>query len=286
MTIKRRNVIFAILAVTTIAALLLSTQLAAVGANMLLVRSRRHVNGPPPSTCTDATFNGPDIKLKGWSCRTAMPRRGTVIYLHGIGSNRTAGVGIVQRFTKRGFDVITYDSRGHGESDGEVATYGFYEKDDLGRVLDTLPAGERIVLIGASFGAAVALQAAAYDDRINAVVAAESFSDLRTIALHRAPPIFIGPLIEKAFRIAEERGRFTVDAVNVVATASRIKIPVLLIHGDADVDTPPEHSQRIFAALTAPKRLILVPGARHNQSLGGDIWPEIERWIDSALAPF
>ena len=37
-------------------------------------------------------------------------------------------------------------------------------------------------------------------------------------------------------------------------------------------------------ALAGPKRLILVPGARHNGSLRGEVWNEIERWIDAALA--
>ena len=48
-------------------------------------------------------------------------------------------------------------------------------------------------------------------------------------------------------------------------------------------ETSPEHARRIFAALTGPKRLILVPGAGHNQSLGGEIWADIDRWIDAAV---
>ena len=58
----------------------------------------------------------------------------------------------------------------------------------------------------------------------------------------------------------------------------------MLIHGAADRDTRPEHSQRVFAALSGPKRLILVPGAGHNASLlRPATWREIEIWIDQAL---
>jgi len=52
-----------------------------------------------------------------------------------------------------------------------------------------------------------------------------------------------------------------------------------------DTDTRPEHSQRVFAALKGPKRLILVPNAAHNGSLRPEVWGEIERWIDQVMAP-
>jgi len=150
-------------------------------------------------------------------------------------------------------------------------------------VLDTLPSGS-IVLFGTSLGAAVALQEAADDPQVTAVVAAETFSDLRTVATERAPWFFTKPIIDRAFRLAERQAGFEVDEVSPVAAARKITVPVLLIHGAADVDTPPAHSQRVFEALAGPKRLILVPGAGHNQSLQPAIWPEIEQWIEAVLA--
>ena len=91
-------------------------------------------------------------------------RRGTLIYLHGVADNRASGAGVIERFRKRGFDVVAYDSRAHGESDGDACTYGFYEKQDLRRVLDSVGVGP-IVLVGCSLGAAVALQLAADEPR-------------------------------------------------------------------------------------------------------------------------
>jgi dipeptidyl aminopeptidase/acylaminoacyl peptidase len=73
--------------------------------------------------------------------------------------------------------------------------------------------------------------------------------------------------------------------VSPVAAAAAIRNPVLLIHGSADTDTRPEHSQRVLAALAGSKRLILVPGARHNESLPGEVWVEIERWLEGVLGP-
>jgi pimeloyl-ACP methyl ester carboxylesterase len=76
---------------------------------------------------------------------------------------------------------------------------------------------------------------------------------------------------------------FTIDEVSPAAAATRIRIPVLLIHGASDQDTTPEHSQRVLDSLAGPKRLILVPGAGHNQSLRGALWPEIDAWVNSIV---
>jgi alpha-beta hydrolase superfamily lysophospholipase len=261
---------------------IVASQLPAIGAGGLLHPWRRPVVGPPPPTCSSATFAGDGVKLAGWRCATAEPRRGTLVYLHGVADNRTSAAGIVERFGRRGFDVVAYDSRAHGDSEGEACTYGFFEKRDLHRVLDSVGAGP-IVLIGTSLGAAVALQEVAGDPRVTAVVAAETFSDLRTVVTERAPFFFSDGVIRQAILLAEELGRFRIDDVSPAAAASRIKIPVLLIHGAEDADTAPEHSQRVLTALAGPKRLILVPDAFHNQSLGGHVWGEIESWIDDVL---
>src|SRR5438105_6557467 len=115
--------VLVILAFTTI---LIVSQIPVVAANGLLHPVRHHADGPPPENCEGVTFNGLDITLKGWQCHAQTTRRGTIIYLHGVADNRVSSRGIVQRFTNRGFDVIAYDSRAHGESDGEACTYGFF----------------------------------------------------------------------------------------------------------------------------------------------------------------
>jgi hypothetical protein len=249
----------------------------------LLHPARRRVVALAPANCQDATYTGEGLNLKGWQCPALRPRRGTLIYLHGIADNRESGASVIERFRKRGFDVVAYDSRAHGESAGNMCTYGVLEKQDLRRVLDTVAPGP-IVLLGTSLGAAVALQAAALDSRVTAVIAAETFSDLRTVATERAPFFFTARTIERAFGLVEQRGGFQVDAVSPVMDARAIRIPVLLIHGATDSQTPPDHSHRVLAALGGPKRLILVPGAGHNESLRGEVWEQIDRWLESVLS--
>ena len=257
--------------------------LRAAGANGLLHPARHALDPTVREAHPQVTFAGADVNLAGWRFPARGARRGTVVYLHGIADNRGSGLSAALRLSARGFDVVAYDSRAHGDSGGQICTYGFYEKRDLQRVLDVLESGP-VIVIGSSLGGAVALQAAAEDARISAVVAAESFSDLRTVATERAPWFFTAKTITQALALAEKEGRFRVDAVSPKDSARRISVPVLLIHGALDHETPPDHSRRIFESLAGRKRLLLVEGAGHNQSLQPAIWPEIERWIDDALA--
>ena len=206
-----------------------------------------------------------------------------MIYLHGVADNRGSGIGVVDRYTAKGFDVIAYDSRAHGRSAGEVCTYGVSERDDLRRVIDTVQ-HKPIVVIGHSLGAAVALQTAAVDDRIAAVVAAETFSDLRTVAIERAPFVFTAATIERAFALVESTANFNVDAASPVRAAPLIHVPVFLVHGSDDEATPPAHSQRVYDALRGPKQLVFVKGARHAGSLRGEVWPEIDAWIERQVS--
>lgn len=282
MTVRRWMALASAVAFLLVLLAVAPSQLAAAGAGGLLHPGRHRVNMPPPSACEDATFSGDGVSLKGWRCHGSVPRRGTIVYLHGVADNRTSAVGVIDRFVQRGFDMLAYDSRAHGESPGDFCTYGFFEKLDLHRALDGVSAGP-IVLLGTSLGAAVALQEAAMDPRVAAVIAAETFADLRTVATERAPFFFTHGVVARAFQMAEQQGRFQVDAVSPEAAATKIRIPVLLVHGAADTATPPEHSRRVLAALAGPKRLILVPGAGHNESLRGEVWTEIEQWLEGVL---
>lgn len=282
MTVRARKRL-RLLGIAAIALLAVAaSQLPVIGAMLLLHPVRRPVPAAVPPACEAVVLRGEGVNLQGWRGSAAGQRRGTLVFLHGVADNRASGTGVIERFRRRGFDVLAYDSRAHGESAGPACTYGFFEKQDLMRVLDSVGEGP-VVLLGNSLGGAVALQAAACDRRISAVIAVESFSDLRTVATQRAPFFFTAGTLASAFRRAEDQGHFPIDAVSPALAAREITVPVLLVHGACDTATPPDHSRRILGALAGPKRLIVVEGAGHNQSLRGEVWTEIEAWLDQVL---
>jgi pimeloyl-ACP methyl ester carboxylesterase len=74
------------------------------------------------------------------------------------------------------------DARAHGASDGPMATYGWLERNDTRAVVDMLEAAEHprhLFALGESMGAGIALQSAAVEPRIEAVVAEAAFASLR-----------------------------------------------------------------------------------------------------------
>jgi pimeloyl-ACP methyl ester carboxylesterase len=254
------------------------------GANALLHPARRPRNHEPTGGFEKVELRGDGgVALKGWLFRTEKPRRGTIVYLHGLSDNRGTGVAIASHFVARGFDVLAYDSRAHGESGGDACTYGYYEKRDLARAIDWLHADD-VVLLGSSMGAAVALQAAAEDHRVKGVVAIATISDLRTAAFERAPFIASRGNVESALRMSEQQGKFRVDEVSPVAAAARIAVPVMLIHGEKDPETPAAHSKRVYDALPGRRRLVLVPNAKHNDTLTTETWKQVDAWVDESLA--
>lgn len=84
-----------------------------------------------------------------------------VVLLHGGGQTRHSWAGAMTALTARGYRVINYDARGHGDSDW--SSVGAYHLDDraadLKAVIGDLAAP--FALVGASLGGATAIQAVA-----------------------------------------------------------------------------------------------------------------------------
>ena len=264
------------------------------GATAILHPWRRPVVFAPDIPYETIAFESDGLRLEGWLFRAdrghadsarleqdVPVRRGLIVYLHGIADNRQSGLGVARRFVPLGYDVLSYDSRAHGRSQGDFCTYGYFERRDVTRALDAAGA-KRAVLFGSSLGAAVALQAAAVDPRVIGVIAQSSFADLPSIVRDRAPWYLPEAYVTAAIARAGQLAGFAPSEASPVASAAHIRVPVLLIHGAADDETPSQHSQLIYAALAGPKRLLLVPGAGHNDVLAReDVWREIERWLAS-----
>lgn len=224
--------------------------------------------------------------LHGWYFRSKAPSRGLVIYLHGKDSNRGNGAKAARHFLPLGFDVLAYDARAHGGSEGRFSTLGFREKGDVRLAIDTFGAGRPVFLIGESMGAATALMAAAEDDRVHAVIAAAAFSDMETAVRERATFGREQDIVATLQRFEADTG-VRVQDVSPMQSAKSLKLPVLLVHGDEDKGTPFEHSRRIFDALPqGNKTLTHLVGVGHGDVLlHREIWQYIARWVNARGKP-
>jgi predicted acyl esterase len=80
--------------------------------------------------------------LRAWLISSETSNGNCVITLHGVADGRRGTLGLAALFVENRYAVLMPDSRGHGESGGEIATYGLLERDDVHRWVDWLIASE------------------------------------------------------------------------------------------------------------------------------------------------
>jgi len=219
-----------------------------------------------------------EVTLRGWKVRAAHPSGDWVLLFHGRSQNRLSMMNYAKFLLASGYSVVMMDARAHGESGGTVATYGHVEQYDSRTILDALADTEpvrHVYALGESMGAAVALQAAGIDPRIERVVAEGAFCNLHEVIYDYAGfrvSAFLGktvfrPVAIYAVHEAEHQGGFRFDDVSPAEAVAERKFPILLISGLSDHNIPKRHAQAIYAAAQGPKELWLVPGARHQKAL-------------------
>jgi dipeptidyl aminopeptidase/acylaminoacyl peptidase len=229
--------------------------------------------GLPQEDLTLTTQEG--YKLSCWFVRHPGEARGTIIYLHGVGDCKIGGVPYAKLFFGRNFNVFLYDSRRHGISEGPYCTYGFHEKVDLSIVLDYLKSRTdsrigKIGVFGTSMGAAIALQTAAIDPRIDAVVAEASFTDLRTVMVDYQKRIIKLPwhfLRNLAMSRSQKLAGFKARYVSPIHAVRHVQKPVLFIHGTDDTRIRAEYSRALYDNANQPKELLLIHKGDHTDLL-------------------
>ena len=198
------------------------------------------------------------IALKGWFIHADSARPlGTVAVLHGIASCKEAMLPKAKMFARAGFNCIVFDMRAHGESGGTYCTFGYYEKRDLSRYIDSALArfGTSVgpmAVFGSSLGAAVALQAMEVDPRICCGVVESPFATLREVVfdyMRRMSGIPLRSISDGALARAGEIARFPVDSIRPEESARRITQPVMVVHGLLDEHISSDYGKRVYQNL-------------------------------------
>ena len=240
------------------------------------------------------------VLLHGWKVTPPSPNGSWVLLFHGVADNRVGVIGQLEFLLRAGYSVVMMDARGHGASEGSIATYGWLERNDTKAVIDALNADfmqrcaaiqwhgvggpvcapNHIFALGESMGAGIALQSAAADPRIEAVVAEASFANLREAAydyagLRKSPLLgktLLRPFAWTLLYRGEKLTGFPLAEISPVKAVASRAFPVLLICDEKDEALPCRHTQMIYDAARGPKQLWVVPNAYHTAALG--FYPE------------
>lgn len=201
------------------------------------------------------------IRLTAWY--TPPRNRAAVILLaHGYGDNRPEWV--YQMLARKGYGVLAWDARAHGESDGEISTIGYLEVLDVRAALDfalAQPGVEHVGAWGGSMGGATVIRAAAQYPEIEALFVDSSFASLEEEINFLAPYPFVNQLA--AFLIHMRTG-IELDSVNLVNEIGKISPrPVYIVHSRADIVAPPDAGEKLYNAAQEPRFLWLEDDAAH-----------------------
>jgi uncharacterized protein len=212
--------------------------------------------------------------LKGWYIPAAGEAAGrpAIVVLHGYPFDKGNILGVTQ-FLHRDYDLLLFDARYFGESEGHFTTVGYREATDVALAVDYLRSRgvASIGLWGISMGAATALLAMEHTDGVYAVVADSSYADLHTMTLDY---YFYLPLVNRALAFFTDliaRITFQVGLADVSPerVAARSQVPLLLIHGTMDSTIPIHHFDRLSTAVEGRSNVALwrVEGAGHARAL-------------------
>jgi alpha-beta hydrolase superfamily lysophospholipase len=214
-----------------------------------------------------AVADGHPQHVHAWWWPAVEANAPALLYLHGSRWDLTGQLFRIEQLHAFGFSVLAIDYRGFGKSDGELPSEGtVYEDARLGwdRLTQLQADPAKRFIYGHSLGGAVAIDLAAKLDAPPAGQAA-------------ALPAR-GLIVESTFTtLADIAREFTVSWLpaesiltqkfDSLTKIAQVRIPVLIVHGSSDRFVPSRFSRALYDAARDPKRLLLVEGGTHNNSM-------------------
>lgn len=215
------------------------------------------------------------ITLRGWFI-PANPIRGTVIFCHGHAGSMDPDIIYVPWFNEAGFNVLMFDFRAHGRSDGGKVSLGYFERQDLLGAIDYLRGRgiEQVGVLGFSMGGAVGLITPPQSEAIRAIISDGGFARLEGAMLGwvqeqqiNLPHWLVLPLARLVVGVAGWRLGAGLAEADPIRWVGRIAPrPVLFIHGDHDPYVTVADVESLYAAAGEPKELWRVSEAGHREA--------------------
>jgi ABC-2 type transport system ATP-binding protein len=259
-------------------------------------------------------------------------RAPAVLLAHGFGGSKDEVKDEATDLARHGYAVLTWSARGFGRSGGEIALNSpDYEVKDVRQLIDWLarrpdvqldrPGDPRVGIAGQSYGGAIALLAAAYDARIDAIAPQITWYDLADAlfpdASGKGPQngvfkklwagiFFTGgssggspfaacgrflPSLCAMYQKVAESGRPTAEAITTLrrsspsSVAGRIRVPTLLVQGQADSLFPLDQADANARVITgAPVKVVWYQGGHDGGEPETGRLRELERdWFNRYL---
>lgn len=202
----------------------------------------------------------------------AKPGYPTILFFHGNGGEISGRSERMAFYQSQGFGALFVSYRGYGGSTGQISEQGFMT--DAFTAYDALIArgvpAEEIAVVGESLGTGVAVQLAAQRP-VGVLVLEAPFTAAVDVAAEVYPWLPVRLLMKDQF-ISRDH-------------IAKVKVPLLVLHGDADGVIPVAQGRRLFDMANEPKQLIILPGEGHDVIGTRAIWEREVAFIRAAITP-
>lgn len=261
---------------------------------------RPRVQFPPGPLQTNISFQNKagqilDGVLRYSDMEGKMP---AVLVLHGFNENKERAWirDIANHLTPYGFVTFRFDFHGHGESEGDfekhTVTQQIEDVESAVSFLETVPQIDvtRIAVVGHDIGGDIALLAAEKDARIKTVIVWGARGNIEKHIKSKLADYELRELKTKGFYA---HGQFDIhkgyiDSLqehDVAETLKHLFIPLLVIHGTADLQVRIEEARQLFLRMNEPKHLEIIDDADHwfrgesRKQLLETILNWLKRWL-------
>lgn len=190
----------------------------------------------------------------------------TILYSHGNAEDIFTSTPFFEDLSEAGFNVLAYDYRGYGTSEGASSEKNSYEDIETAYnylVNEQKISPDKIIIHGRSLGGAVSIDLAS-KKKCGGLIVESSFVS--------------------AFRVMTKIQLYPFDKFESIHKISNVKCPILIIHGTKDTLIPFWHSEKLLEKANEPKTFYVVENAGHNDLVyvaGNRYFEEIKQFSNS-----
>lgn len=215
----------------------------------LPIRNKPNIDDYAVKGLDEVHFKTDDgLTLYAWY-KPARPSFPTLVYVHGNAGHIGYRVPIAEAFIHLGFGVFLLEYRGYGGNPGTPHEQGLY-KDGNAAIQYLKGQGvllNQMILFGESLGSGVATQLA-LNHSVCAVVLLSPYTSMTDLARYHYPWVWLKPW----------------DRFESLKKISRIKAPLLIIHGTKDDIVPIQQARALYSRANEPKQMYEFQDAGHN----------------------
>ena len=214
-----------------------------------------------------------------------------IILVHWHESNHKAMYPLTEEFLKRGYDVVLYDQRSHGENTAKTVSFGLWESNDLKQVVQYVIEKydyKKISILGQSMGASTVAYYSGTEHakkNVDCVIIDSAYTAMNeevSWEITKMNHSLLGKMLAQYGSIFSKMiNGFGFEDVNIVKKIESNQIPTMIIHSKADMKCPFYMGQNLYESIGHwEKKFEIYDESEHLFAY----WDETERYMDSIVS--